>query len=100
MSEKKPSSTPSCVVHTLTKGSVRILIHKSQSHSGFEYHDFKIVRIFRSRSSSKEGQSQNFFDCNRDDLIQSICEATDWIQSQSTIKPSADPVTRFALEAE
>jgi hypothetical protein len=99
MSDKKNSATPSSVVHTLTKGSVRISIHKSQSNSGFEYHDFKIVRIFRSRSSSKEGQSQNFFDCNRDDLIQGICEATDWIQSQSHINPPVVPVAQSALEA-
>jgi hypothetical protein len=83
MLEKKPSSVPSCVVHTLAKGSIKISIHKSQSNSGFEYYDYQIIRVFRSRSTSKEGQSQNFFACNRDDLIQGISEATEWIEAQS-----------------
>ena len=93
MSDKKPSPSAQPIVHTITRGPIRILIHRSQSNSGFEYFDFSIFRKFTSRSSSKEGQSQNFFPCNRDPLIESIITASEWIQEQSQAAPASDSPT-------
>jgi hypothetical protein len=81
MNEKKPT-TKHDPVHTITCGEILIKIHLRRSHSGFDYHDFTLERLWYN-STKKETHGISFFAKNRHDLITAVKAATAWIQEQS-----------------
>lgn len=69
-------------VHAVHSGAVSASIWRRQSPAGYEYLDFSLTRSFESLSSGNTGNSKNFFARNRQELLQVIEQAADWIDQQ------------------
>tara|TARA_A100000171_G_scaffold41131_2_gene41823 strand:+ start:151 stop:501 length:351 start_codon:yes stop_codon:yes gene_type:complete len=76
--------------HVVRNGAVAASIWKRQAPSGFEYFDFSITRSWKSKGTGREGYSPNFFARCKDDLLNTIEAATQWIDEQSDEPSKAD----------
>lgn len=69
-------------VRTVRVGAIAANIWQRQSQTGFPYFEYSLSRSWKSSAKGKEGYSQNFFDNNKDAIIQVVSQATDWIANK------------------
>lgn len=92
MEDNKPSKTPKSKadqvgdknnpVKVVRQGAIAASIWLRQAPTGFPYYDFTISRSWKSVAGGKTGYSQNFFDRNKNELLQVIEGACSWIAEQ------------------
>lgn len=82
--KKKKAASAETPVHTVHAGTVSASIWRRQSPAGYEYLDFSLCRSFESLSSGNRGHSRNFFARNRQELLEVIDQATQWIAKQES----------------
>jgi hypothetical protein len=78
-------------IQRLPKSPIRYLTpFLLQAPSGFEYFDYSICRSWKSNGTGREDCSPNFFARCKDDLLNTMEAATQWIDEQSEEPSKAD----------
>ena len=70
-------------LETIRRGSVAAEIYCTQSPDGFEYHTFKLARVYKSQSG-KELSSGSFFGASATDVLEAATAAKAYIDDRYT----------------
>ena len=82
--KRKSASSDNQPVQVIRKGAIAASSWRRQSPAGFAYYDYSISRSWKSLSTGRTGYSSNFFRHHEAELLQTIAEASAWIDAHST----------------